>query len=291
MKPTPFALLFAAACVVLGFTGLSVRRDASPPVADFAPAARPTDWPDFSPRGPGFRVPQGSDGPLIAYGHDMMTRTFAIVGPEVSDPAMRFAGNNLSCQNCHLDAGTNRHGLPLVGLYRAFPRPLPSGKGEETLVDRLNQCMTHSLNGRALPPDSNEMQAMIAYMRYIGDPPPAPELPPAPPPPSPPDASRGATVYATVCAACHQPDGAGKRSGGPNDAMGYVFPPLWGPDSFNDRAGFDLERRMVPFVLRNMPTGVDPQHPQLSAQQAWDVSAYVLSQPRPRNAGPRSGQE
>ena len=285
MKSAPFVLLFVAACAILGFTGLALHREAPPSAAIAGPARPPATWPDFSQGGPGFRPPAGPDGPAVAYGHELLVRTFAILGPEVPDTAMRFAGNNLSCQNCHLAAGTSRYALPLVGIVRTYPRALPGGR-EMTLADRLNQCMVHSLNGRPLPVASREMEAMLAYLRFIGDPPAAPELPPAPPPPAPASAARGAEVFTRVCAVCHQPDGLGRRSGGPGDAQGYVFPPLWGPDSFNDRAGFDLATRMVPFVLRNMPTGVDPLHPQLSPQEAWDVAAYVLAQPRPRFTGP-----
>ncbi len=284
MKTGPFVLAFVAACAMLGAIGLSLHRTPPLTAADFAPARPPATWPDFSPTGPGFKPPLGPDGPIISYGHDLITRTFAIIGPEVADPAMRFAGNNLSCQNCHLHAGTSRYGLPLVGIVRTYPRRLPDGR-EMSLVERLNRCMQHSMNGRFLPPASPEMEGMIAYLRYIGDPEPARELAPAPPPPLPASAERGATVFATVCAACHQADGQGKRTGAPGDAGGYVFPPLWGPDSFNQAAGFDFSDRFVPFVMRNMPTGVDPQHPLLTPQQAWDVAAYVLAQPRPRFGG------
>jgi thiosulfate dehydrogenase len=43
----------------------------------------------------------------------------------------------------------------------------------------------------------------------------------------------------------------------------------------------DRYERIVGFVRRNMPRGVDPLHPELTLQQAWDVSAYVIAQPRP----------
>ncbi len=283
MKPTPFVLLFVAACATVGFTGLTLRPE-PPPVAAYAPAGRPTEWPDFGPGGGGFRVPQGPNGPLIAYGHDMLTRTFALVGPEVAAPEMRFAGNNLSCQNCHLDAGTNRFALPLVGIYGTFPRQRPGG-GELTLAERLNRCMTHSMNGRPLPEDSHEMRGMIAYLRYIGDVPPAPPAATTPQPALAPSADRGSVVFATVCAACHQPNGLGKRLGSSAQPAGYQFPPLWGPDSFNDAAGMDMAPRMTSFVLHNMPRGTDPRHPVLSVQQAWDVTTYVLAQPRPHYEG------
>jgi thiosulfate dehydrogenase len=92
---------------------------------------------------------------------------------------------------------------------------------------------------------------------------------------------------ATVCAACHQANGLGRRLGSVNDGRGYRFPPLWGPDSFNDGAGMDQYQHIVGFVRRNMPRGVDPVHPQLSLQQAWDVAAYVISMPRPHDKAPR----
>jgi thiosulfate dehydrogenase len=94
-------------------------------------------------------------------------------------------------------------------------------------------------------------------------------------------------VPATVCAACHQPDGLGRRVGSRDDVRGYAFPPLWGPDSFNDAAGMNQYHNIVEFVRLNMPRGVDPRHPQLTLQQAWDVAAYVISMPRPRDGTAR----
>jgi thiosulfate dehydrogenase len=39
------------------------------------------------------------------------------------------------------------------------------------------------------------------------------------------------------------------------------------------------------FLHFNMPHGVDYLNPQLSPEQAWDIAAYVISQPRPHKAG------
>ena len=46
-------------------------------------------------------------------------------------------------------------------------------------------------------------------------------------------------VYAQSCVACHGANGLGQRVGQAGDGKGYTFPPLWGPDSFNDGAGMD----------------------------------------------------
>ena len=72
-----------------------------------------------------------------------------------------------------------------------------------------------------------------------------------------------------------------------NDARGYRFPPLWGPDSFSDGAGMNTFNDAVNFVRRNMPRGVDPQHSQLTLQQAWDVVAYLKTMPRPKDLSVR----
>jgi thiosulfate dehydrogenase len=68
------------------------------------------------------------------------------------------------------------------------------------------------------------------------------------------------------------------------DAKGYTFPPLWGPDSFNDGAGMDRLISAANFVHSNMPNGTTWQAPVLSVPDAWDVTAYIQSQPRPQKA-------
>jgi thiosulfate dehydrogenase len=281
MKFTTFAWPFGVICATALAVGLLLHNPEPPADTGFASAEPPRTWPDYSAGGTGFRVPAGNDGPLIAYGYELITRTFASIGPQVEDRAMRFAGNNLACQNCHLDAGTNRYAMPLVGTFKTYPKYSTRDQRVISLSERLNECMTRSMNGRPLPDESREMKALLAFMRYVGDAPAAALLPAAESPPVAPDASRGAYVFVTVCAACHQENGLGRRADSASDGGGYVFPPLWGPDSFNDGAGMDRYERIVGFVRRNMPRGVDPQHPQLTSQQAWDVSAYVIAQPRP----------
>lgn len=283
---TLFALLFMAICGLIAATGIALRP--APPSAGLANAPRtpPTIWPDYSVGGAGFVTPAMPDGELIAYGYRLIAETYAVIGPEVGDSALRFAGNNLACRNCHLDVGTNRAAMPLVGIVRTFPKFSDRDQRVISLAERINECMTRSMNGRRLPDESREMNGFLAFLRYIGEPTAAhAELAPAAA--LPPDAARGAEVYAASCAACHGVDGLGKRNGPIGDARGYEFPPLWGADSFNDGAGMDRYVRIVGFVQRNMPRGVDPQHPVLTLQQAWDVSAYVISKPRPRYDGAR----
>ena len=64
-----------------------------------------------------------------------------------------------------------------------------------------------------------------------------------------------------------------------------MIPPLWGPDSFNDGAGMARLITIANFVHFNMPHGSDYLDPRLATEDAWDVAAYVASQPRPSRAG------
>ena len=88
--------------------------------------------------------------------------------------------------------------------------------------------------------------------------------------------------------ACHQPDGQGLRKGTQADAAGYVYPPLWGPDSFNDGAGMHRLIASASYIRANMPLGTRYDAPALSVEDAWDVAAFINSQPRPPRARPRS---
>ena len=74
-------------------------------------------------------LPNDTNGRLVRRGRDLITATYAHIGPEVADRAKRFAGNNLACGNCHLQAGTKKFGIPLFGLFGVFPpTTLASGR-------------------------------------------------------------------------------------------------------------------------------------------------------------------
>ncbi|MFL6796454.1 MAG: c-type cytochrome [Xanthobacteraceae bacterium] len=236
-------------------------------------------------------LPDDATGRLIRRGRDLVTATYAHVGPNVADPTQRFAGNNLACANCHLEAGTKKFGLPLFGIFSDYPRYSSRSGTELTLEERLNACMTRSMNGRALPEEAPAMQALVAYVRFLSTGV-APgqqlagkgagkmeELDRAA------DPTRGRAIYETSCALCHGADGSGVRRSLPTTDLGYLMPPLWGNDSFNDGAGMARLITAAHFLHFNMPHGVDYTHPLLAPDDAWDVAAYVISQPRPHKAG------
>jgi thiosulfate dehydrogenase len=220
-------------------------------------------------------------------GRDLFNETYRFIGPEAAARAPRYAGNNLSCQNCHLQAGTRRFGLPIVGVYGMYPAFMARENEVRTLEDRINGCLERSMNGRAMPSEAPEMRALVAYMQFLssgvpigravdGRGTPALRLMPRAA-----DPSKGRAVFAEKCASCHQADGLGVRRGRRGDASGYLYPPLWGPDSFNDGAGMHRLIASANFIRANMPFGAQADAPVLSVEDAWDVAAFVNSQPRP----------
>ena len=195
-------------------------------------------------------------------------------------------GNALNCTSCHLNAGTVADGSPFVGVSAFFPSYAPRAGKVVTLEERINGCFRRSMNGTPLPPQSADMQAMVAYFdwmknntrpedkvagRGVGKVDPAIK----------PDLDNGKQVYAKQCAVCHGDNGQGLAG-----ASGeLVYPPLWGEQSFNVGAGMARTYTAAAFVKRNMPIGFHEQFPLgqggLSDQEAVDVAAYFSQQPRP----------
>ena len=106
-------------------------------------------------------------GKLVKYGYALMVDTANQIGPTVADPAKRYAGNNLTCQNCHLKAGTQPYAMPLTGVWGQFPQ-YRGREGEiGTLEERINGCMERSMIGRVLPLDGIEMKAYLAYSKWL----------------------------------------------------------------------------------------------------------------------------
>ena len=228
-------------------------------------------------------LPPSPINDIILKGHALIVDTATHIGKNAADPQKRYAGNDLACVNCHLNAGLKPFGAPFVSTFATFPMLVDDEV--ITLTDRINGCMIRSLNGKELPVESPEMQAIIAYIKFLGRG--TPEgvriagmgLFPIADPPLAADGTRGGKVYADLCASCHKDDGQGERKTSP--LIGYSIPPLWGDDSFNAAAGMAKLAYAAAYVRTNMPFGVRYQDPVLTVQQAWDVAAYMISKPRP----------
>ncbi len=222
----------------------------------------------------------------VLYGEALVRRTYALVGPRVANAAMRYSGNNLACGSCHLDGGRQRYALSLIGAADAYPRNMARENSVQTLEQRINGCFERSMNGRALPTGSREMTAIVAYIRFLSDAAPAGLEGRGAPAvhllQRAADPGRGAAVYSARCAVCHGANGQGARSA---DGSGYTYPPLWGEDSFNDGAGMHRIITAANFIRANMPYGTTFESPVLTEEEAFDVAAYINTQPRPHRSG------
>jgi thiosulfate dehydrogenase len=264
---------------------------AAPRVAGTATTAQPLPpWrvPDIA------ALPDDAAGRTIRYGQELINHTTALIGPDAPAAAPRYSGNGLECTNCHINAGTARFALPLVGIANLYPTFSARINAQQDLAGRVNDCMQRSMNGRPLPLDSREMQSILAYLKFLASEQPAGESPigrAAPQLPLPTRAAnpkQGAAIYQSVCAACHQPNGQGVQlqiGDRVIEKRRYVYPPLWGPESYNDAAGMARVITGAWFVHANMPIGITFQYPILSPEAAYDVMAFVDTQPRPKKAG------
>lgn len=218
------------------------------------------------------------------YGRRLIAQTSFLIGPDHPDPEMRFTGSRLNCGSCHLQSGELPGQLSLTETYQKYPRFSGRDGREADLKDRIDGCMERSMNGRVLPRDSVEMNAMVAYIKALSEEyvamNPRAKMSNEPSPFRVPDRAAspdaGKLVYDEMCQVCHGRDGLGLRAS-TDPRRGYVFPPLWGDDSFNNGAGMGRVITAARFIKAKMPFG----KPDLTDDQAFDVAAYINSQPRP----------
>lgn len=225
--------------------------------------------------------------PSIEYGRQLIRETSATMGPNHEDPTMRFSGTNLDCASCHLDTGTEPGTLSLLLADTKYPRFSGRDGVESDLRDRINGCMTRSMNGRELARDSIEMVSMEMYIKglaqqyeLMGDSKRALDEPPAFAEPNRmASIEAGGEVFRERCQVCHGENGEGLLQTA-DIVDGYLFPPLWGQDSFNNGAGMTRILTAARFIKARMPLG----QPDLSDDEAYDVAAYMNSHERPRRA-------
>lgn len=211
--------------------------------------------------------------------------------------APKFTGNNLSCGNCHLNAGQRERGMPLVGVANVFPEYNNRAGRTFTLEDRIVGCFLRSENATGakhkakgtradssfLPrTDSKEVAALAAYISWLSENFPKGSGLPwrgqnqiAPEHRIPLDKlnpSRGDALYKTHCTQCHGSDGQGVPIGDKKAG------PLWGPKSWNDGAGAARVYTLAGIIRYAMPY-LNPGS--LTDEEAQEIAAFITSKPRP----------
>ena len=220
----------------------------------------------------------------IKYGYELFINTPDYIGPNNGDPEMVFAGNNLSCNNCHLYAGTKPYSAPLIGIIQRFPQYRGREDKMGTIEERIDGCMERSMNGRKMPPDSKEMKALISYLDWLGRF--APEdgkielrgFMSVNIPNRSVNLNNGKRIFNSKCAICHTKEGKGVKKLNSNV---YEYPALWGDDSFNNGAGINRVITAAEFIKGNMPYGTTYESPMLTDEEAYDVAGYINQQERP----------
>lgn len=226
-------------------------------------------------------IPKNAEGKLILYGRDLIVKTAQFLGPNGS---VRHISNGMNCQNCHLDAGTKIMGNNYAAVYSTYPKFRARSASNETIIKRISDCFERSLNGTKPDSSSKEMRAMLAYMKWLGSNTAKGEIPEGTGLEKLPYLNRAANpengkiIYNSKCESCHGINGEGI----PNpDKITFIYPPLWGKDSYNDGAGLYRLSSFAGYVKNNMPFGVNYETKILTDEEAWDIAAFVNSQPRP----------
>lgn len=230
-----------------------------------------------------FSITEETDAKLIQYGRDLIARTSDYLGKE---GIVKPISNGMNCQNCHLDGASKPFGNNYSAVAATYPKFRPRSGTAETIAKRVNDCFQRSLNGQPLDSNSREMKAITAYIRWLGQAVPKGKTPkgagllklPFLPRAANPDSGR--VVFVAKCQSCHGADGQGLPM---PEGNGRRYPPLWGANSYNEAAGLYRVSTFAGYVKANMPLGATYENPQLTDAEAWDVAAFVNSQPRPKH--------
>ena len=228
-----------------------------------------------------YQIPVDANGELVRYGRNLVARTAFYLGPKGT---IAHISNGMNCQNCHLEAGTKPWGNNYGAVASTYPKFRERSGTKESIEKRVNDCIERSLNGHPLDSNSHEMRAFVAYIKWLGadikkgTKPKGTGIMDLPYLARAADPVKGAIVYVNTCARCHGKNGEGQLN--PNQVE-YVYPPLWGNNSYNNGAGLSRISRLAGYVKNNMPNPINYHNPQLSNEQAWDVAAFINSQPRP----------
>lgn len=202
--------------------------------------------------------------------------------------APRFTGNDMTCNNCHPNAGQREKFLPLVGVAGVFPEYSKRAGRMTSLEDRIVGCFERSLNSAGMKdvhtprPESKEVLALSAYIAWLSEKIPAGTSPPwrgqnvIPKEKLIPieelNPGTGKNLFLERCSNCHGENGQGVEIGDKKAG------PLWGQRSWNDGAGAARTYTLAGIIRYAMPY-LDPGN--VTDEEAQQIAAYITSKQRP----------
>lgn len=221
------------------------------------------------------------DAKLIKYGRSLIVNTSYFLGPK---GIIAHKSNGINCQSCHLNAGTKNWGNNFSLVVSSYPKFKERSGAMETIVKKVEDCFERSLNGKKIDSNGREMKAFVAYLKWIGKnvkkgtKPQGSGIEELPFLNRAADTLKGRMVYESKCKTCHGKNGEGILN---RTALTYIYPPLWGVNSYNIGASIYRVSKFAGYVKNNMPFGADYKNKQLTDEEAWDVAAFVNSQYHP----------
>ena len=249
--------------------------------------------------------------PNVFQGYLYMHHTSETLGPDGNttypDTGEPYVTTVTSCSSCHFTGGHVPFGSPVYQSPSKYDLDPVTGLGlyftplgyyrdlEDSIIDCFRNCMNAE---RAPEKDDPVMVALVDYVRWVSDGiiDPAMKadwklLPPEAGPGLPSiagvssmraDPLRGAGLYATSCADCHDEDGPGAGEYKVGEERPRV-PALWGDvDGYSLGAAFYRVPVLAAYVQKHMPYD-DPET--LGDQDALDIAAYINAPDKPRPAG------
>jgi len=217
-------------------------------------------------------IPNDEYGEIVRWGRNIFINTGTY--------GKRYVGNALSCSSCHLNEGKKAYAIPMWGAYGMYPMYKSDSHKVVDIRQKIQSCFKYSMNGIAPTVDAPEMNALVTYIHWLSKGVPVGkqmkgrglikvQQSKAP------STINGEKLYKNKCALCHGLEGKGQKN-----EQGYVFPPLWGNDSFNRKSGLNKIRTMARYIKANMPLASDFS---LSDQDSLDLAYYIWIHDRPED--------
>ncbi len=230
---------------------------------------------------------------LVRQGFDIIVNTPVTLGPDGYAKGINgepIVSSTLSCSSCHFDGGRVPEGIPFFQVRDKYAPPgkfwRPKNRTRQ-IEERINWCLVNCANGQMLPEDSEEMQAMVAYMNWLADgitdpnmqgPENWQNIPGHTWPSLPPDFLEmtadkdvGRLIYQDRCNKCHGEQGPGQGEYRQGEERARV-PALWGSRSYT-KGAFGMHA--VPNVTRMIERWMPLDDADLTLQEAMDVAGFI----------------